>query len=53
VASKTQTELLDLKEVSVKMRFRYPKSRLVWSGLVTYTGQIAGENGTGLVIRAI
>ena len=35
LASKTHTELLDLKEVSVKMTFRYPKSRLVLSGLVT------------------
>jgi hypothetical protein len=31
---KAQTERLDLKEVSVKMTFRYPKSRLVLSGLV-------------------
>jgi hypothetical protein len=30
----THSELLDLKEVSVKMTFRYPKSQLVLSGLV-------------------
>jgi hypothetical protein len=52
LASKTQTERLDLKEVSVKMTFRYPKSRLVLVGF-SYTGQIAAENGTGLVIGAI
>ena len=46
-----QTELLVLKEVSVKMTFRYPSRGSfcrVW-----YTGQIAAENGTGLVIGAI
>jgi hypothetical protein len=31
--------LLDLKDVSVKMTFRYPKSRLVLSGLVTRARQ--------------
>ena len=51
LASKTHTELLDLEEVSVKMTFRYPSRGSfcrVW-----YTGQIAAENGTGLVMGAI